>query len=85
MAELEIDASGPLSSRWAPDLLEGVEVVRAAGFRADQASWRGRLYRPVGAAAPPARPRAELTAIPYYAWANRAPGAMRVWVPRATI
>jgi DUF1680 family protein len=24
-----------------------------------------------------------LTAIPYYAWANREPGAMRVWIPRA--
>jgi hypothetical protein len=26
-------------------------------------------------------PTAELTAIPYYAWANRTPGDMRVWVP----
>jgi hypothetical protein len=26
----------------------------------------------------------ELTAIPYYAWANRGAGAMRVWVPRAS-
>jgi hypothetical protein len=24
---------------------------------------------------------AELTAIPYYAWANRSPGDMRIWVP----
>jgi len=23
-----------------------------------------------------------LTAVPYYAWANRRPGAMRVWIPR---
>jgi DUF1680 family protein len=23
----------------------------------------------------------ELTAVPYYAWANRDPGAMRVWIP----
>ncbi|XBQ38635.1 hypothetical protein ABNG14_42775 [Streptomyces rapamycinicus] len=22
-----------------------------------------------------------MTAIPYYAWANREPGAMRVWIP----
>jgi hypothetical protein len=24
----------------------------------------------------------EITAIPYYAWANREVGAMRVWLPR---
>jgi DUF1680 family protein len=29
------------------------------------------------------RTRANLIAIPYYAWANREPGAMRVWIPRA--
>ncbi len=83
--ELTIDAAAPLVSRWAPELLEGVEVVRATGARVDTASWRGRLYRPVGSGAPPSRQRIELTAIPYYAWANREQGAMRVWVPRATI
>ena len=34
---------------------EGIEVVRASGSRVDTASWRGRLYRPVGSGAPPAR------------------------------
>ena len=31
-----------------------------------------------------AQPDAELTAgaIPYYAWANRRPEGMRVWIPR---
>jgi DUF1680 family protein len=83
--ELAIDAAAPLTSRWTPELLEGVEVVRAAGARVDMAPWRGRLYRPLGSGPAPARQDVELTAIPYYAWANRAQGAMRVWVPRATI
>jgi DUF1680 family protein len=83
--ELAIDTDAPLTSRWVPELLEGVEVVRAAGWRVDLSSWRGRLYRPVGSGMPAARKRVELTAIPYYAWANREQGAMRVWVPRATI
>jgi hypothetical protein len=83
--ELVIDAAAPLGSRWVPELLEGVEVVRARGARIDTAAWRGRLYRPVGSLSPTARQPVELTAIPYYAWANRAQGAMRVWVPRATI
>jgi DUF1680 family protein len=25
----------------------------------------------------------EVQAIPYFAWANRGPGGMRVWIPRA--
>ncbi len=25
----------------------------------------------------------DITAIPYYAWANREPGAMQVWIPVA--
>jgi DUF1680 family protein len=85
IAELAIDPTTALASRWDPDLLEGVVTVRAAGFRVDTSSWGGRLYRPFGSAAPPARRPTELTAIPYFAWANRDPGAMRVWIPRATI
>jgi uncharacterized protein len=85
IAELEIDPTVPLASRWEAGLLEGVVAVRAAGFRVDIASWGGRLYRPFRGEAAPPRERAELTAVPYYAWANRTPGAMRVWIPRATI
>jgi hypothetical protein len=85
IAELEIDGTAALASRWEPELLEGVAVVRAAGFRVDTASWGGRLYRPLQPEAPPTRQRVELTAIPYYAWANRTAGAMRVWIPRSPI
>lgn len=80
--DLEIDPVGSLESSWRPDLLDGVSVVRASGFRIDRAAWQGRLYRPLGASIDPARECTELTAIPYYAWANREPGAMRVWIPR---
>jgi DUF1680 family protein len=82
IAELEIDPAAPLTTRWEPDLLEGVVTVGAAGARADAAAWAGHLYRPYPAAPPPRRTAMALTAIPYYAWANRDPGAMRVWVPR---
>jgi hypothetical protein len=85
IAELEIDPTAALTSRWDSELLEGVVVVRASGFRVDASSWGRQLYRPFRSEAPPARQPAGLTAIPYYAWANRALGAMRVWVPRATI
>jgi hypothetical protein len=84
IAELEIDATAAPTSRLDPSLLEGVEIVRASGFRVDTAPSRGRLYRPLRSE-PPRRQRGELTAIAYYAWANRAPGAMRVWIPRAIL
>ena len=32
----------------------------------------------------PASPAIEVDAIPYYDWANRTPGAMRVWIPRGS-
>ncbi len=65
-----------------PDLLGGVATIVASGRRLspDETDWwpyptdaaHTRLAdRPVG-----------LTAVPYYAWANRSDGAMRVWIPR---
>jgi DUF1680 family protein len=83
LGDLEIDAGAPMASNWEPDRLDGVAVVRARGREIDTSSWRHRLYRPLGSTPPAARRPVALTAIPYYAWANREPGAMRVWIPRA--
>ncbi|HVG77312.1 MAG TPA: beta-L-arabinofuranosidase domain-containing protein [Patescibacteria group bacterium] len=83
LADLEIDAGAPLAAAWEPDRLDGVAVVRAHGREIDTGAWQQRLYRPLGSAPPAARRPIALTAIPYYAWANREPGAMRVWMPRA--
>ena len=60
---------------WRSDVLGGVAVVQVDGGRLIDAPGG---YRPRGgrAAVAPAR----LTAIPYYAWANRGVRAMRVWV-----
>ena len=46
------------------------------GQASAEPQWQAGLYR----TASPPRP-ASVTAIPYYAWDNRAPGAMRVWLP----
>ncbi len=82
VADLEIDTTAPLESAWAPDRLEGVTLVRGSGWAVDTRPWANRLYRTVGAAPTASRRRVALTAVPYYAWANREPGAMRVWIPR---
>ncbi len=81
------DQSLPLSRLYLPDdatvtatrqpnLLGGMVVLKAEGRLAPETSWRRRLYQP----APPAQ-TAGLTAIPYYAWDNREPGPMEVWIP----
>jgi DUF1680 family protein len=82
IADLEIDTLAALVPAWDPDRLDGVTVIRASGFEVDTEAWKNRLYRPVASAPPASRRRVALTAIPYYAWANREPGAMRVWIPR---
>jgi len=83
VADLEIDTAAPLESVWAPDRLGGVVLVKAAGWAVDTRPWANQLYRQVGAQTA-ARRRVALTAVPYYAWANREPGAMRIWIPRGT-
>jgi DUF1680 family protein len=43
-------------------------------------AWQDELYRSAPVEDLPQR-EVVLTAVPYYAWANRGPGAMRVWIP----
>ncbi|RCK68801.1 glycoside hydrolase family 127 protein [Desertihabitans brevis] len=39
------------------------------------------LYRPVDLPPDPVRPHPPVPFVPYFAWGNREPGAMRVWLP----
>ena len=64
------------------DLLGGVTVLRGpATVREPVAEWSEPLYRVFtgGSNLAPGRP-VQLTAIPYYAWANRDAGRMQVWL-----
>lgn len=80
--DMVLDTTRPLAVKHRPDLLDGVTTVVAAGYRRHipDAGWWP--YRTADTAdAPPADEPLELTAIPYYAWANRQDGSMRVWLP----
>ncbi|HUX87596.1 MAG TPA: glycoside hydrolase family 127 protein, partial [Chloroflexota bacterium] len=79
---VEIDPTSPPEESWRPDLLGGVVTIEAHGNAFDLSAWDGRLYAPLGQTASLARRPTRLTAIPYYAWANRGAAAMRVWIPR---
>jgi uncharacterized protein len=80
--DLEIDANQPLTAAWRDDLLGGVTTVQGTGSQVDRSGWQDQLYRPFVAAAELSRRPVALEAIPYFAWANREPSAMRVWIPR---
>jgi DUF1680 family protein len=85
LADVALAPGAGLREGFEPDLLGGVVTVRAEGVRRSTAEWGGWPYRDPGhrAAGRPGEP-VPLTAIPYYAWANRTPGPMRVWIPGAT-
>ncbi len=63
-----------------PKLLEGVTVLKHGGAVHDGTFDKGPLYAEATGAAPKSRAES-LTMIPYYAWANRKPTEMVVWIP----
>jgi uncharacterized protein len=81
--DLLLPMDAPFTATHEDQLLGGVTVLRAPALSRDRAAWTGRLYRPAGAGPEALRRPARLAAIPYYAWANRAPGPMQVWLPTA--
>ena len=58
------------------NLLGGISLLRGKGTIMDESGWENVLYRNQ----PPTSKNIDITAIPYYAWENRATGEMRVWL-----
>ncbi|MFI6656552.1 glycoside hydrolase family 127 protein [Streptomyces sp. NPDC050523] len=79
--DVVLDTTRPLAVKHRPDLLGGVTTVVAAGRRRENPETGWWPYRPAADDGAAAGEPVELTAIPYYAWANRQDGAMRVWLP----
>jgi DUF1680 family protein len=81
LLDVRINPQAPLQTTWRADLLGGVVTVETEGTAVDVSNWGDDLYRPISMESLPQQ-RVQLTAVPYYAWANRGPGTMRVWIPR---
>jgi DUF1680 family protein len=79
--DLALPAQPDWQAAHEPDLLDGVTVLRVQALA--QLDVEGPLYRPFDPT-PPRYTPVSLTAIPYYAWANREPGPMQVWLPMLT-
>jgi len=81
LLDVRIAPDASLRATRREDLLGGVVVVEAQGAVVDVDAWRDELYRPAPMEDLPQR-EVVLRAVPYFAWANRGPGTMRVWIPR---
>jgi hypothetical protein len=82
LLDVRLDPAAEMTSTQRPSLLDGVTTIRIPGRAVAQGPWDGDLYLPLAEdRALPSR-EIQLTAVPYYAWANRGPGAMRVWIPK---
>jgi DUF1680 family protein len=77
--ELDADHEAVVTTQ-APGLPAGTVSIEAAGDVrvAGSAGWP---YAEVAAGGGPQRTATTLRAVPYFAWANRDPGPMRVWLP----
>jgi len=73
---LSLPANAPLSARFRPDFLGGVMVISGEAHRNTASGWNGVLYQAIESSVE----TAPLTMIPYFAWANRQPGEMLVWI-----
>jgi DUF1680 family protein len=81
LLDVRIAPEASLHATRREDLLGGVVAIEARGVVVDIGAWQDALYRPGPVEDLPQR-EVTLTAVPYYAWANRGPGTMRVWIPR---
>ena len=72
-------AAADFAAAWKPDKLKGITELTCPGIRESEEGWEDTLY---SADLPIRETETRLTFIPYYAWANRGLGEMRVWVRR---
>ena len=68
-------------SRFESDVLGGVVTLSAPAIEIESMSaWRNTLYREKYSAGLDFPVAKTLELVPYFAWANREPGRMRVWI-----
>jgi DUF1680 family protein len=74
--QIRLDPTAPITAEHSTDDLTPVRLHLSGVVRENHPD----LYAPLEA--PPAGDKpVSFTAIPYHSWANRGPGAMRVWLP----
>ncbi len=74
LSQIILPEEGELKAEFSPDFLGGIVVLSGEAYRENPLS--GELY----SSRRPRRERVPLRAIPYYAWGNRGPGEMTVFI-----
>lgn len=74
------DLNAKTDARFEPALLDGVMILEHPGYVHREAEDK-RLYYPASQSARAEKTATTLRLIPYYAWANREPAIMQVWIP----
>ncbi len=82
-ASLKVGPGYGFKPEFRKDLLGGILVLKHAGSYSEKPLSDEPLYQRLGRGQAPAVKPVELTLIPYYAWANRGPAKMEVWIPVA--
>jgi hypothetical protein len=77
---LALPRDGDLDPDFEEDLFGGIVTIQAEGHRYPKRDWTNHLYMP----AIEESKDADVTAVPYCVWDNRAPGEMVVWIPEVT-
>ena len=67
------------TEEWKPGKLGGIVELKSSGLKETDEGWGETAYSAVKTIS---TQLVTLTWIPYYAWANRTPGEMRVWIRR---
>jgi len=78
--DIVLPADTKLTPHFKSNFLGGVIVLKGEASAQDLSSWQGKLYRPYRKEEKMKTEPLEITAIPYFAWANRNLGKMVVWV-----
>ncbi len=79
VADYTVRLDGTTTTKYDPTLLDGVMTLSHPGTISKSAD-PGLYFSAENAAKPVVTPTT-LTLIPYYAWANREPASMQVWIP----
>jgi DUF1680 family protein len=80
LRDVALPADARLRAARQPDLLGGVVAVQGVAAEMSPQGWDRQLYITELRRPEPERRTVPLTAVPYFAWANRAPGQMQVWL-----
>ena len=78
VSEVALAPNSIFNSRFDSQRLGGIVTLSVKARRLPGGDWDGQLYRELSKE--PSKPT-EIELIPYYAWGNRGPSEMTVWMP----